>query len=366
MRPRLAALLGVGLALLGAGCAHAAAAGAEVEEAPAVVRVTPLRNEVLGFSVDLPRGWRHVPGGQGENVIARGQDGVLVRLFPEHFPAPPSLEACWERLHGRLPQDLVERPENPQQMAALAPAGLARHGGRRIHFAPFRREATCIVLVVEGPADGTRLDEVARLALSTFRLGEPNPAMQLRLAFDAATQLLEMGENAAALERFEEVLLSDPTLLRARLGAGLAAFFAGEATAPRAIEHLEKYLVLRADAETGRNSRVESDYLKDALMHLGLAYVAVKDFRKASERLGELVNRFPDDAVALYNFACALSLGGDHQEALYQLRAAVTLDPRLAQHARTDDDLVPLHRIPEYEQILTAAGAPPPESALHR
>src|SRR5690606_25802628 len=122
--------------------------------------------------------------------------------------------------------------------------------------------------------------------------------------------------------------------------------------------YLERFLELRSEDESSRRTRMDAEHLRDALMHLGLAYATLKDYGKARARLGELTNRFPEDPVGQYNFACALSLSGDVEVALYHLDLAVTRDPRLAQHARTDEDLVPLRNLPEYERILRAAGAP--------
>lgn len=335
-------------------CAHTAPV---TPAKPAEPRIA-LENGSLGYRVELPESWRFLAGGEGDNVIARGEDRVLVRLFPEHFTKEPGPEECWARLFERLPNDLESPPESPVQLAERAPAGLTRLGGRRIHFAPFQRDDSCLVLVVEGPADGSAVTRVARTAFDSFVPTRPSPAMQTRLDFDAGTQLLEMGENVAALKRFESALEADPSLHRAWLGAGLAASYAGDANVTRAVVYLERFLELRSEDESSRRTRMDAEHLRDALMHLGLAYATLKDYGKARARLGELTNRFPEDPVGQYNFACALSLSGDVEVALYHLDLAVTRDPRLAQHARTDEDLVPLRNLPEYERILRAAGAP--------
>lgn len=351
-----AALWAAAIAL--AGCAHTAPVRPAKSTEPRIA----LENESLGYRVQLPQGWRFLAGGESDNVIARGEDRVLVRLFPEHFTSEPRPEDCWIRLYERLPNDLESAPESPGRLAERAPSGLTRLGGRRIHFAPFQRDDSCLVLVVEGPADGSAVDLVARTAFESFEPTRPSQAMQTRLDFDAGTQLLERGENEAALKRFEDALHADPSLHRAYLGAGLAASYTGNANASRAVVYLERFLELRALSDSARRARMDADHLRDALMHLGLAYATLKDYPNARARLGELTNRYPDDPIGQYNFACALSLSGDVESALYHLEEAVARDPRLASHARTDEDLVPLRRLPEYERILRAAGAPPTES----
>lgn len=313
-----------------------------------------LENQALGYRVELPEDWSFLAGNVGDYIVALGDDRVEIRLFPEHFASEPSPEQCWERLFQRLPQDLEDPPETPNDLAIRGPSGLSRFGGRRMHVAPFQREQSCMVLMVSGPASGSRLDEVARIAFGSFELRPPAESMRTRLAFDAASQLLEMGEYASALRRFEEVIGRSPELLRAHLGAGLAAVLLGEGAAQQAISYLESYMSLRKEQFQGRMGDLEWEQLKDALMHLGIAYATVKDYPRARARLGEFTLRFPEDPIGQYNFACVLSLSGDLDLALDHLELSFRMDPSLIEHARGDEDLIPLHPLSRYQELVSS------------
>jgi len=334
-------------ALLAAACAHAPPA--PVPAAPAAHNRL-LRDEGLGFELELPPEGEFRPGDGTDNVVALAADGTLVRVFAEHFAAPPQPHACWERLMARLPDDLALRPRDADELAAQAPGGLVRGRGRLLHVRPLPRGDSCVVVAVEGPQASRLREATAPLALATLRVRAPSEAVRHRLDWDAAGQLFDAGEHRAALARFEKILAAEPDAPRARLGAGLAAFFAGEAYAPAAAAHLER---LVAAAGKGADPSVR----RDALMYLGLSYAAMKEYARAAARLGELVAREPEDAVALYNFACVLALSGDAEEAVWNLKAALARDPALRGQARDDRDFDSLHPRTDWPQIVGAEAA---------
>ena len=54
----------------------------------------------------------------------------------------------------------------------------------------------------------------------------------------------------------------------------------------------------------------------------------------------------PGHAPLLYNLACMESRGGRHDDALKHLLEAVSLEPKWATFAQSDDDLAPLRQLP--------------------
>jgi arylsulfatase A-like enzyme/Tfp pilus assembly protein PilF len=61
-----------------------------------------------------------------------------------------------------------------------------------------------------------------------------------------------------------------------------------------------------------------------ALLHLGRAYMALKEYQRAVTPLRDLVERKPDDAFARYEFGCALVKTGNWAEAAPHFEAAIS------------------------------------------
>lgn len=350
------AVAGLVVLALGAGCVgRGARPDSSLHEGQEV------RDTRLGYRLVVPPEDGFLAGSPRDPAVVRAGDGTLVRVFPEHFAEPPSMEACWERLVARLPDDLPDAPRDAGELAARADEGFTRPSGSRLFFKPYPRDTACLILVIEGPSDSPVLARTAELGMASFRAVELDSPSRVAFGLDAGMQLLEMNENAGALARFEEVLPLAPDNLRANLGAGLAAFFTGGDAVARSIEYLERAFALREDAsrEGGRESLLfDQRFMRDALMHLGLAYATVKDYERAKVRLSELVTRFPEDPVGLYNLACVLALTGEKDEAFHYLNASLRREPSLAEHALTDDDLLGLHARPEWQHIIeTASGS---------
>lgn len=335
------------LALAAAGCATTGAA-----RSPAGRQAVD--DPMLGWSVELPSAGRFAPGLR-EGEVARSPSGVSVQVRAEHFAADVGEDACWERLAKRLkaaspPENIPPAARDAASLRAAARTGLEADGRRR-HLSVHPRGRTCLVLEVDGPTVAPELAETAAMAAETFQPRAPAAEAGPRLAAEAGMQLFDLGEHVAAAERFEEALVADPIDPQLHLAAGVAAYFAGPSEARRAVDHLERALSLRGEAER-RGSGIEENRLRNALMYLGLARASLREFGPAVERLAELVVRFPDDAVGRYNFACVLALSGDADNALVHLGEAVRREPGLARHARDDEDLLSLHARPEWSAIV--------------
>lgn len=337
--------------LLSTACAHSAPA----PEA-ARVAVRELADDALGFAVDLPAEQRFEPGRGQSNVVARSPDGISLRVFPEHFAGPPNEAACWERLLAdHLPPELPGRPATASELPALATRGFDIPGARKVFFAARVRDNSCLLLVVDGPAQVAAL--TASTALPSFRVFAPSEEARRALLLDASMQLLKQGNVAAATARLEELVTLAPNDRRTRLQ--LARLLMDEGSPPSleaAAKHLEKVVDTTPDVAFPRMPPETSTYLyAQALMNLGLAHLQLGRHAQAVTALAEAAARVPDDALILYNFACALSLSGEADDALVWLSDALALDPALGEHARTDKDLVSLHARAEWAPLLARA-----------
>jgi tetratricopeptide (TPR) repeat protein len=88
-----------------------------------------------------------------------------------------------------------------------------------------------------------------------------------------------------------------------------------------------------------------------------LRHWQTKDWEAAITELSELHGRYPDDAMILYNLACAESLDGRREDALGHLRQSVQLDGKFAQHAADDPDLEAIRDDPEFSAIARQTDA---------
>ena len=73
----------------------------------------------------------------------------------------------------------------------------------------------------------------------------------------------------------------------------------------------------------------------------------------------ELHSEDPDDAMILYNLACAESMAGKREEALGHLRQSVQLDAKFTELAASDSDLDAIRDDPEFAQLSPGRRAPP-------
>lgn len=339
--------------LLVAGCVHAPSAP---EPASSRVAVRELADENLGYSVELPEELAFMPGNGHSNVFAHSRAGVTIRVFPEHFAAPPVESACWERLFtAHLPEDLPGRPATAAELPAAAERGFSISGNRKVFFAARPRDASCLLLVIDGP-DGTA-SATASVALPSFRVFAPSEEIRRALLLDASIQLAKRGETEAAAARRDELVKSAPEDRRVRLQlARILAEKGDPASLEAAVGQLEHVVDVTPDVAFPQMRPDASNGLfAQSLMTLGLALLQLGRPAQAVPRLAEAAVRMPDDPLVLYNFACALSLTGDSDGAIAWLGDALSIDPALGEHARTDTDLDPLHARPEWARLLSAA-----------
>ncbi len=340
-----------------AACAHARAPVPSPAAAAPSGKV--LTDDSLGYSLELPR---DIPFRQvtGESIAAVSENGIVVRVFPLFLARSATAPACWERLlqAGVLPPQMVSPPKDATRLGDEAPRGLPIRGGGRLYVSVFPRADRCLVLAVDSVPIGKVSDgavaEVAELARRTFRTRSPAARFRPSLLLAAGWQLLEAGEDLSALARFEKALKLDPSLERAHLGAGLAAFYAGKGHEKEAVAELTKVLqARRPPAGLGRLWEVRE--YREALMDLGLAYASLKEYGPAEDRLMEASDRYPHDAVVQYNLACVFALSGQPSDALDELERALTRDPSLVAQAQEDHDLASVRASPRFQKAVAAA-----------
>ena len=74
--------------------------------------------------------------------------------------------------------------------------------------------------------------------------------------------------------------------------------------------------------------------------------------------LDEGDERFPGNVSLLYNRACLHALGGDRDQALAALAAAIEADPQARDWARDDQDFASLRDAPEFMRLTGRARTP--------
>ena len=87
---------------------------------------------------------------------------------------------------------------------------------------------------------------------------------------------------------------------------------------------------------------------------LGLALYRQANWFAALAEFSRATEIDPGDASARYNEACALALLGRKDEALYSLREAVQLEPRLSEQARVDKDFGSISKLTGFQEIIAA------------
>lgn len=93
-----------------------------------------------------------------------------------------------------------------------------------------------------------------------------------------------------------------------------------------------------------------------------LRHWRTKDWEAAIVELSQLHGAYPDDAMILYNIACAESLAGRREDALRHLRQSVQLDAKFTEHAANDADLDAIRDDPEFSAITGQTGTSGPSS----
>ena len=79
---------------------------------------------------------------------------------------------------------------------------------------------------------------------------------------------------------------------------------------------------------------------------------AAKDYEAALADCHAALEKFPGNALILYNIACAQSLLGRGAEALATLRTAVEAHPKFKENAREDEDFASLREDPRFVELV--------------
>lgn len=93
-----------------------------------------------------------------------------------------------------------------------------------------------------------------------------------------------------------------------------------------------------------------------------LRHWETKNWEAAIAELSELKLEHADDAMILYNLACAESLAGNHEDALGHLRESVQLDGKFVEFAAKDPDLDAIRDDPEFSAFAGQANTTSPSS----
>jgi tetratricopeptide (TPR) repeat protein len=88
------------------------------------------------------------------------------------------------------------------------------------------------------------------------------------------------------------------------------------------------------------------------LMNLGVTYLQLEDFVRASEYLRRAVEQNPRDAAAHYNLACLQARLGQSADAIASLNAAKTHGMKLTASVRRDPDLSSLRGRRDFETLF--------------
>jgi len=117
----------------------------------------------------------------------------------------------------------------------------------------------------------------------------------------------------------------------------------------------DRYLDIRVDdnPQPIRELRrmLETGLITAALSHASALRIQGK-LDQAVAVMEKAVERSPKNGDAWYDYACYLSLSGSKVEALAALKRSLVLTPKSASMAKTDTDLDPLRKEPEFKKLV--------------
>ncbi len=110
----------------------------------------------------------------------------------------------------------------------------------------------------------------------------------------------------------------------------------------------------------GENALARKDYQKvlelDTVPSLNTcaqyAYEGLGQKEKAKEFNARILEKFPDASAVYYDAACMYSRMGEYEQSLEYLRMAFDKGYTRIAHALMDDDLEPLHDMPEFQRLI--------------
>jgi tetratricopeptide (TPR) repeat protein len=72
----------------------------------------------------------------------------------------------------------------------------------------------------------------------------------------------------------------------------------------------------------------------------------------AARDMERLIEEDPASSIGHYNLACYLSLAGDLERSLAELRVAISLEPKYVEEAGSESDFDPIRRLPEFAALV--------------
>lgn len=109
--------------------------------------------------------------------------------------------------------------------------------------------------------------------------------------------------------------------------------------------------IREAIAEYKRALRYNPEYIS-ARLHLGYAYMSMKNYAGAVEQFRRVLKANPTHAYTHYNLSCVYALSRKKRAAIRELHRAFLLDERLVDTAKADADLGFLRDDPDFQSLL--------------
>jgi tetratricopeptide (TPR) repeat protein len=129
---------------------------------------------------------------------------------------------------------------------------------------------------------------------------------------------------------------------------GTAVFVRDPALRRKAVAKEEGTVVVAVGAPAGKAFRITPS---EAMRDFFEPYNA-KDYAAALEIARGVLDKYPGNALALYNIACMEALLGNTDDALKHLGEALKKAERLRENARTDDDFASLRGDQRFEELV--------------
>ena len=173
---------------------------------------------------------------------------------------------------------------------------------------------------------------------------ELNPGLFEAYYFYGRTRF-HRGDMQAAADLFEKAAKANPAdyqsrLLRVQVLRGMGRNDEALAEAKLSLAAVEKHLEWNPD-----DARA---------LHLGAgSLVVLGNIERAERWLQRALEIDPHDSVVLYNVACNYATVGQTEKALHYLEQAIEYGTVSASWMKNDEDLVSLHGLPRYREMLT-------------
>ena len=95
----------------------------------------------------------------------------------------------------------------------------------------------------------------------------------------------------------------------------------------------------------------ENEYYPYSYLNLAVIYKEFKEYQKALNVITEGIEKNKNISILYYNRAIFLTYLGKFNEAIEDLKKSTKLSPSLIKYMLEDEELIPLHEIPEFYNI---------------